>query len=412
MQTTRSINPMPEGTRYRDAFVMSLAQALHLFGTPAHRLEQAVACIARDLDMQLQILATPTSVTLAIGELDNQRTFLLRVEPSEANLEKLAELQDVMQQVGRGELAHQKATEMIDEIVARPPRYGVLLTIIAFALTSACAAILFGGTDIDAGISAAIGLLIGMLTVFSKRSMRLSMLLPAVSAAVAATFARLAAHYIGDIHPFVVTLASLIVLLPGLSLTVGVNELAHRHLVSGTARLMGALVVLLQLGLGVAAGWGFANTLWGSFATAPVEPAGIPLLTAAVIGAAIAFTILFKAHQRDFIAVLLGAALAYTSARVGTELYNPEFGAALGAWSMGTLANILARLRNKPALTTILPGIILLVPGTMGFRSVQAILNDEVIMGVETAATTIMVAMALVVGLFLSNLTVSPRKIL
>ncbi len=89
--------PIPDGIKQRDAFVLSLMQALHLFGTPAHRLEQAMAGIARDLDMQLQILATPTSVTAAIGKLEDQRTFLLRVEPSEANLEKLAlpQVQDI-----------------------------------------------------------------------------------------------------------------------------------------------------------------------------------------------------------------------------------------------------------------------------------------------------------------------------
>ena len=32
-------------------------------------------------------------------------------------------------------------------------------------------------------------------------------------------------------------------LIPGLSLTVAMNELAHRHLVSGTARLVGALML-------------------------------------------------------------------------------------------------------------------------------------------------------------------------
>ena len=43
-------------------------------------------------------------------------------------------------------------------------------------------------------------------------------------------------------------------LLPGLSLTVSLNEIANRHLMSGTARLMGASLVFLQLGFGAALG--------------------------------------------------------------------------------------------------------------------------------------------------------------
>ena len=45
----------------------------------------------------------------------------------------------------------------------------------------------------------------------------------------------------------VVTLGGLIVLIPGLSLTLAMTEIATRHLVSGTARLTGALVLFLTI---------------------------------------------------------------------------------------------------------------------------------------------------------------------
>ncbi|MEM7084414.1 MAG: threonine/serine exporter family protein [Pseudomonadota bacterium] len=404
--------PIPDGIKHRDAFVLSLMQALHLFGTPSHRLEQAMAGIARDLDMKLQILATPTSVTAAIGQLENQRTYLLRVEPSEANLEKLGDLQSVMQQVSRGELDYQSARNAIDTIVARPARYGPLLLVAAFVIVAACVAQLFNGHGLDSLVAALLGGCIGTFAVVSAKRPRLAMLLPTLSAAFAAASARLIAEFLPQTHPIIVSLASLIVLIPGLGLTMGVNELAHRHLVSGTARMMGSLVVLLQLALGAAAGWGGVALLFTPFVSTPAAPPSWWSASIAIVLCAAAFTVLFQARKRDYLAVLLGGAIAFWASRLGTTLFSPEFGAALGAWSIGCLSNILARLRDRPALTTLLPGIILLVPGSLGFRSIQAMLQNEVVLGVEAAATTFMVAIALVIGLFLSNLTIAPRKIL
>ena len=45
-------------------------------------------------------------------------------------------------------------------------------------------------------------------------------------------------------------IASLIVLLPGMTLTNAVNELTSQHLVSGTARFAGAITTMLKLTVG------------------------------------------------------------------------------------------------------------------------------------------------------------------
>jgi len=407
-----TMTPIPEGIRQRDAFVLTLMQALHLFGTPSHRFEQAMSDIARDLDMQLQVLATPTSVTAAIGSLENQRNFLLRVEPSEANLEKLADVQVVMQKVSAGTLNYKDAKTQIDDIVVRPERFGPVSITLAFALTSACVAALFNGNLSDVLLSFALGSMVGVMAVFARLRPRFGMIMPAIAAALCAAFSQAAVSIWPSIHPVTVTLGALIVLIPGLSLTVGVNELAHRHLVSGTSRLMGSLVTIMQLALGSAAGWGFVQRFQDVPVLTPLVSVSVLWQAVAVFFAAVGFTVLFRARWQDFWALLLGGALAYSTARIGTALFSPEFGAALGAWSMGCLSNILARLRDKPALTTILPGILLLVPGSLGFRSMQALLSDNVMAGAETALTTFMVAMSLVIGLFISNLTISPRKIL
>src|SRR6187401_3571378 len=86
------------------AFVMELGAALHRFGTPAHRLEATMGAVARQLSLEAHILSTPTSVMAGFGPLTDQRSVLVRVDPGEIDLEKLAALDRVSGAVGRGEV--------------------------------------------------------------------------------------------------------------------------------------------------------------------------------------------------------------------------------------------------------------------------------------------------------------------
>ena len=76
-----------------------------------------------------------------------------------------------------------------------------------------------------------------------------------VASLMAAALAVVTAQFVSPLSIYVTTLAGLIVLVPGLTLTTAMTELATRDLVSGTARLMGAVLIFLEIGFGVALGW-------------------------------------------------------------------------------------------------------------------------------------------------------------
>src|SRR5690606_30564729 len=74
------------------------------------------------------------------------------------------------------------------------------------------------------------------------------------TASIVSTLAFLVAGLTTSGSAYQTSLAGLVVLLPGLTFTIGLTELSTRHLASGTARLAGALVTFLGLGFGVALG--------------------------------------------------------------------------------------------------------------------------------------------------------------
>jgi uncharacterized membrane protein YjjB (DUF3815 family) len=83
-----------------------------------------------------------------------------------------------------------------------------------------------------------------------------------------------------------------------------------------------------------------------------------------------------------------------------------------GALAVGLLSNLYARLEDRPAIIPLTPGILMLVPGSLGYRSLTAFLESDATLGTAMAFQTGLVAVSLVGGLLLSNLIIPPRRIL
>lgn len=405
---------MNRRTREAAALLTRLARALHAYGMPSHRLEEALEHVRATLGVEAQFLVTPTSVQAAIGPETEQRTVLLRIDAGETNLEKLARLTDVIRALAEGRLDARRAREQVDRIVNAPLRYGKPATVAAYLITAGTAAIFFQGGWHEAAVSAAIGLGLGLLAVASIGRPRAVAAFPVIAAFVATVAAQSVSPYFQPFAPFLSSLAGMIVLFPGLTLTIAVNELASRHLVSGTARLMGALITFMQIGVGVALGWLVAGWLSGGVSALDGEPATLERLwaLAALPLSALGFTVIFRARPGDYLPIALAAGTTFFVARWSSDAFGPEIGAAGSAWLLGLISNLFARLRDRPSATTLLPGLLILVPGSVGFRSISALLADDVVAGLETGVNMMLIAVSLVTGLFLANLTLPPRKLL
>jgi len=122
--------------------------------------------------------------------------------------------------------------------------------------------------------------------------------------------------------------------------------------------------------------------------------------------------VLFRARPGDVGSILVAALLAYALARFGSESMGPEIGAALGAFGVGSFSNLIARWRYQPAAISLLPGLLLLVPGSVGFRSLHAMLQNDVLSGIETGFAMALIAISLVTGLSLANLVFPSRRLL
>lgn len=391
------------------AFVLALARALHRYGTPAHRLEEALAAVCADLGLSAQFFSTPTTIIVSFGDPSELRTAMLRVDAGELDMGKLAQIDALADAVAERAIAPAEGMLRIDAIVDASPTWGPALTTLSHGATAAAVVVFFHGGLSDVAVAGGLGLFIGVLSLMMKRSTAQARVFELIGAFVAAFVSGLAAAAIAGVSSSVVTIAGLLVLLPGMMLTTAMTELATHNLISGTSRLMAAIIVLLELALGVAVGERAAAWLFEVPAATPVPLPGWTEWLA-VAASALAMVVVVRAQARAAGWIVLASLVGFVGARTGTAALGNELGVLVGAFALGILVNVYARLLDRPAQVVLVPATLILVPGSVGFRGMQSMLDRNTLTGIETTFAMFVVAMAIVAGLLIANATLSPRR--
>lgn len=401
---------MISDTSQAAGFVLRVGRALHQHGYSAGRVEDVMGNLAVRLGLRHpQIFVTPTAINAAFGAPGEQSVHLLRVEPGVVNLGVLARLDAIVKQVRDGMVSPLDGIARIDALDAAPPLYGPVIGVLGFMFASGATARFLGGGAREIAMALAIGGSTGILAILSARLPALDRVFEPLAAFMASFIAGALAAKVAPFSSFLATLAGLIVLLPGFTLTVALRELTTRHLASGTARLAAATITFLGIIFGVALGSKISALAFGAARAA--APIPLPTWTefAAFVVVGFALTVILKAEPADTGWVLLAGMIAVLASRYGGRALGPELGAFVGALAVGVVSNLFTGFRNRPAMIMMVPGVLLLVPGSIGYRSLAALLEAEVVSGVQAAFRMFLTAVALVAGLLVANL-VTPRR--
>jgi uncharacterized membrane protein YjjP (DUF1212 family) len=385
-------------------FVLHLGRALHSYGEASHRLEDMLGAMSDRLGLHgAQFFTQPTSIMASFGPVERQRTHMLRVEPGDVNLGRLAAVEDVSREVAQGRITPEQGTSRIAAIAEAPPPYTPFATTLAFAGISGATCQLLGGGGREIAAATVLGLCVRLFSMLAGRQPRLMRVFEPLAAFLVSGAAVVLAHLAGPLSVLVATLAGLIVLLPGLTLTTALRELSSRQLASGTARLSGAFITFLGLGFGVALGNRLASAAFG----APVLMNPVPLpgwaSWAALLLSPIGAIIILRAASRDAPWIIVGTILGAEAGRRGAAALGPELGAFAGGFVVALASNAYARWKRRPPSVVLVPAMLLLVPGSIGFLSLNALMERQALAGIQTAFSMMLTAVALVAGLLIAG---------
>jgi uncharacterized membrane protein YjjP (DUF1212 family) len=383
--------------------VLRFARAGHEAGYPAADLEERVLALAQAVGhVEAEISATPTVVEVSLGSIARQRSYSLRVQPRAVDLDAIARLDALVLDVLMGRLDAAGALRALADIRAHPLERPWYVLLAAYALAGAALTPILGGGWREAAAGALVGLVVGAIAVPARGTARVEpMVAPIV--AVAASFCAAALAQLGvSAEPDLVTLAALVTFLPGMRLTIGMRELATDHLQSGVANTASALVQFVGLVFGVGIGRSVAADWFGTTETVAPDALFSGTHVVAAVAAGLAFTLTLRARFADAVVMCYATVLALVAQELAATVFGREAAVFVAALAVGLVGGFVGpRLRRSP-LVFIVPGVLMLVPGSAGFNSVLQLLSDQTVSGITAAFDTFVTAMSIAYGLIVS----------
>lgn len=397
-------------------FILKLGKMLHKYGTPSFRLEAYLTEVATHLGVHASFISTPTSLSMVLWSDRHEEEYnhAARMQPGEIDMNALSRTDELAFKLFSGEVTLEEADQSLDEIDAMPSPYSKLVTGIAFGLSTSAFAMLMGAGWSEILWSGVLGIMVYLWTLWALRSKRVNLMLESVASfTVGFAACAITQLYTQGINIWLVILSSLIILVPGLSLTMGLAELSSRNLVSGTARVMDAIMQLFKLYFGAFLGISLGYQLFGQ---QPLEAAdtlpfwvnwlGVLMLSTGLVA-------IFRTRLHHVPWAMASTFIAYGTSTLGSAYLDHGLGAFVGAFSLGVFSNLFSRLSNAPSTIVAMHGLIVLVPGSKTYIGLNSLISgQEFIKADHIGQETFLILMSLIAGLIFANVVMPTKKAL
>lgn len=240
----------------RRKFILKMARALMLFGAPSHRVESQLNALSGVLHVDAQFIHFPGIVIASFGggETNLSQTHFVKSK-TEIALGRLNELHALYKEVMSDKIPIEDASLLLDEMFSKPPEWSNLSRILfSIVKCGMMAPINFGGSFVDIWISALFG---GLLT-FSQLCLagNNQMFSNVFDIAVAILFSFVSrALSVKSVFCYeAVASSGLIGLLPGYAVLCASLELASKNMMTGSVRMVYAVIYSLFLGFAISIG--------------------------------------------------------------------------------------------------------------------------------------------------------------
>lgn len=391
-------------------FIVQLGKALHTYGVPSYKSQIYLSEIAKKKGIRGSFMDTPTWINYAFFEEDDHTyNHVECVPPGELNLGALSRIVEITNNVLNNDLTFVEAKEEIERIKTERLGYSKIIVLIAYMASASAFSVILDASWASAAMAAFNGAIVYGITLLSHKSRYIKTILESLVSFLATILTVLVAQHVAQINISMTILASIIVFIPGLSITTALEEITSRSLVSGTAKLFDALVSLFKQFFGVVLGLMVMSQFLDIVPNEVVRdiPAWIDYIAVALL--AMSLLPVFKVRSKDLIfGVIAGFASYYTTVLMG-------FSGLMISIFVGTIvavmvSKIFSRITKSPELVFLVPGIIMLVPGSKAFIGLSSILMEAAPGSANTGEQILYIFMGIIGGLIFSGSFIESRK--
>ena len=281
--------------------------------------------------------------------------------------------------------------------------------------------IIFGGSLMDATVTFALGILLGLF--MSIASPHMSRIFANTIGGLIGGLLCIAACGLVPypLHLPNMIIGTIIALVPGVPFTNGIRDMANEDYIAGATRLLDAFMIFLCIALGVVLSFIIDGWLGGGIMqiTTPAVDATTSALwiqaTAALLGT-LGFSALFGVpRQRYLDCGIVGAAGWLVYQLLLTTAGATATAATLGGALMVAIAShLMALWRHCPTTVFLISGIIPLVPGGGIFWTAYYLVSNQLTQagasGFTALKATIAIAMGIIVAGTIFNIIIRLRK--
>jgi uncharacterized membrane protein YjjP (DUF1212 family) len=316
-----------------------------------------------------------------------------------------------------GRLKLTDARVKLDAIEHRPPNYNQWLIIVLLGLTAGSLSRLFGGDWPTFAVTWLAGAAGTWLRLQLGARHFNPVAIPFASACFGGVIGGVAVLLGASATPALCLVAPGMILVPGVPLINGVQDMIRNHMTLGLSRLGFAALVTTAIALGL-----YVATLLTGVIIPVAEPAlFVSILEDAIFSALAAFgyVFLFNVPARMAWACVICGIASHTLRTIcvhgGIDIIA---GTLIGALAAGLLAQGFARYFQAPAAAFAFPGVVAMVPGAYAFRTIigalqiahgtadPALLSDTL----SLAITVVLMVGGIAVGVAAPALLLAPHR--
>jgi len=389
----------------------TIGQALMASGNPVSLVEDTLTEIAARYGVTCETAVLPNILIIRLGENTSAVLDVTTQRLTTLRLDQMSDLAVLIDRVKQCRLTPAEAARRVDHIRATAPRFGPAPNVAGYVLLVIGLTLRMRPAWDALFVTSALGLLVGLMLVWFRRFPRFALLLPVLAALVVSALTFYLTRLGWIVGPANLIIPPLVTFLPGVTMTIGMMELASGHLMSGSSRLIYGGTSLFLLFFGIALGVTIAqlpSSLVYEYSPV-IFPWWAPILGTLLYG--VGLFVYLSGANRDLPWMLLVLFVAMLGQDLGERYLGSYPGTFLGALLLGLCADVIARLpQGTPAMASWVPGFWFLVPGSRGVLSFTNLLGENYLESLVAFGQMIALLVAISLGILLATLLAAPRR--
>ena len=253
MNSTTSVpTPVNDYGRQVLDLVSLMGETLLLNGAEISRVQTTMELVSKAYNKaDIDVYAISNGIFVTLRHEDKTRcTHIKHVPLATPNLGKVSQINALSRRICEESLPLDDAMAEM-QFILNTPVFPLWVRMIACAVGCSCFSYLLGGSVLDFIATAPVGILLSLAQYGMAKANFSKVIQTIISSAIVTLCGLLASFVFPVLHMDKIIIGGLIVLVPGVPLTTSIRDFFNGDYLSGTIRLIDAILVALSIAIGV-----------------------------------------------------------------------------------------------------------------------------------------------------------------